>query len=305
MLHIFNESNTTGVIEMNHVIISTYSSPVQVQNYINKRLEPLYLKSYKPISHITVQSKVTFITYHFSPLLQSSYITPIAKGIADFIQQEFAKTYAADIIQIDYGFNSKENHKIREVLYDLYQSAPLLQQTIEECGEKEKLVKSISQAIEENNNFCVDGWIKFRLEEYKNHIRERVERVIFEYLAYQEYTEFIDLLKRFIETQAPLVNVLHLIPKGSGCIGLYNEDYKEMTPVILEQDTQISQMDENYDDDLILSIVLTISPLKLMIHKKDAYENKRLIQTIRMVYGSKVGLCKNCKHCEQTSDILT
>ena len=297
MQHIFNESNKAGVIRVNHVVISTYSDPVQVQKYINKRLEPLYLKPYRSIS--SIKDKVTFITYMFPvELSQTSHIIPIAKGIVDFIQHEFAGEYAKDVIQTQYGFSLEESNRMMEILREAYQSSPVLQEVLGDNRQTEALVQSISKAIWEENNLCVDGWIKFRLGEYKAYIMNQVERIVFEYLAYQEYEEFIGLLKQFIKTQQPLMKFLHLIPKADGSIGLYDDQYEEMTSMCLEEYAEIRVIGDSYNEDVILSTLLTISPLKIRIHKKEAYENQRLVQTIQMIYGDKVSLCESCQHCE-------
>lgn len=289
---------------MNQVIINTYCDPVQIQKYINTRLESLNLRPYRSIS--SIKEKVTFITYLF-PITVSptSYLIPIAKGIVDYIQYEFAQKYGEDIIQTQYGFSAVESTKMMGILRDVYRLSPLLQETMEDNRQTDKLVESISKEIGEENSICIDGWIKFRLEEYKEHITQKIERMVFEYLAYLEYEEFIELLKQFIKTQQPLMKLLHLIPKADGCIGLYNGQYEEVTSRSLQTYAEIVFIDEDYNEDIILSALLTISPVKIQIHKKEFYENQRLIQTIQMIYGDKVILCKSCQYCEPTRDILT
>jgi len=279
---------------VNPIIISTYSTPTLVQNYINKKLKPLYFKLYSSTNHTQTQDQVTFITYLFpKELSKITYVTLIARGIGDFIQQEFASKYAAEIIRNHDGFPFAEKNGMIPLPSNM------------EKDQTKELVNAIKEEILEKNNFCIDGWIKFRLGEYKAYIRKKVERSIFEYLAYQEYEEFIELLKQFVKTQESSIKMLHIMPRCDGSIGLYNNIYEEITTILVEEYTTVGSVDDNYKEDMILSTLLNICPLKIKIHKKGVYQNQRLIQTIQMVYEDKVSQCKNCKHCEFVRDILT
>jgi len=280
---------------VNHIIISTYSTPTLVQKYINKKLKSLYLKSYRPISYTHMQDDIAFITYLFPENLpKMSYVTLIAKGIADYIQEEFASQYAADIIRNHDSFLVIENNKVIQM--------PCI---LEEDDKTDELINTIKEEILEKNNFCIDGWIKFRLVDYKLYIRRKVERIIFEYLAHKEYEEFIGLLKEFIKTQQSSIKILHIMPKANGSIGLYDRRYAEIPTMCLEEYGIQVQEDTSDKEDIVLSTLLTMSPLKIKIHQKEFCQNQRLIQTIQMVYEGKVSLCKNCKHCEFIGDILT
>lgn len=281
-------------MHVNQVVISTYSTPAIVRNYINKKLKELHLKSYRPTSYIQIEGQVTFITYRFpTELPKVNYVTLIAKGIGDFIQREFVSQYVADILRNHDGFSLLGKNAIILLPYNM------------EEDKTHELVNAIKEEILEKDNFCIDGWIKFRLKEYKTHIRKKVDRIIFEYLAYQEYEEFIELLKEFIKTQESLIRILHVMPRCDGSIGLYDKRYQEITTICLEESATIGPIDDDYKEDMILSILLSMCPLEIKIHKEEVYENQRLIQTIQMVYEDKVSQCKNCKHCKFARDILT
>ncbi len=269
---------------MNQVIISTDAKEAKVQYYINQQLNVLYLKSYRVKTH--TNNEMIFITYLFPEEVSGGdYIIPIAMGIMGFIQDDFAKAYARQIIYKYYNLMPSESNEMVQLL-----------RTVEDKKQIEKMIQDICQELRLKNSFCVNGWITFRLERYKDDIAKNIDRLVFEYLAYKEYEIFIELLRQFVEVQPSLMKSLHIIPEKQGRIGLYNEVYE----AIPSKDDEMTG-----GEDMVLNTILTISPLKIRIHQKELYKNKRLIQTIQLIYEDKISWCKNCEHCKQFCDILT
>lgn len=280
--HIFKVSASIGVISVKHMVISTYSYRLQIEEYLNKRIKKLNLKEYQPIINVEEKGKTTFVTCSFPLDISKSQgegyfkeyiIIPVAKAIVDIIQKEFAVDYANEILQTSYGF--------REIM---------ITEIVENKLETKKLLHPIINEITQNNAFCIDGWIRFRLSQYKMFLIDMVENLTYEYEAYKEYKEFITLIKYFVLNQQSLMDQIHIIPDKNGSIDLYNEKKESVTLNREQYDCQ---------DDLILGTLLTLAPSSMMIHQEEKCNNIRLMDTIKNIYEGRIIFCNSCQHCER------
>ena len=279
--HIVTMSTSTGVMHVKQMIISTYSYGPELEEYITKRLSKLGAKDYRPTIKVEEEDQATFVTCLFPPQMppvkQKQYfkeymIMPIAKAMVDIIQKEFAVDYANEMIQ--------SNYDLKEIVITRMRQSDL---------KTEELRGPIITKMMENKPFCLDGWIQFRLANYKSYIIDMVDHLIREYKTYQEYEEFIILLKEYILSQAALVDQVHIMPAYNGNIELYDNQY-----------TKITETSKKDHDDLILGTLLNLAPLNVTIHKKERYNNISLIHTIAQVYQSKITLCPGCENCNKS-----
>ncbi len=278
--HIFKVSTSIGVIGVKQIILSTYSYRQQIVEYIKGRLEESSIKEYKPSIKIDEKGETTFITcalpVEIPKLKETRYfkeniIMPVAKAMVDIIEKEFAVDYANEILQTSYG--------CKEIT---------ITAIVEDKVQTKKLLDPIMSAMTENNTFCLDGWIRFRLSAYKMYMIEMVDNLIYEYEAYQEYEDFIALIKSYVLNQPSVIRKLHIIPDDHGVIELYNERKEYM---------ELDMGGYECRDDLILGTILTLAPLKMMIHKEEECKNTMLIATIKSIYEGRMTFCKGCKDC--------
>lgn len=280
--HIFKVSASIGVIRVKQIVISTYSYRQQVVEYITNRLEQLKAKEYSPLVSVEERSGTTFVTCALPQqtpkakvqrYFETNIITPVANAMVDIIQAEFAVDYANEVLQANYGF---EELVISAMIEDKRQTKELLDPIIEE--------------IMTNHQFCLDGWIRFRLAPYKVYMIDRVEKLAAEYTTYKEYEDFIDLIQSYILDQPPLMEEIHMMPSRGGAIELYDDQKKHMVLDMTQYECQ---------DDLILGTLLTIAPSKITIHKERRVGNSRLIETIKSIYADRVSFCKGCQYCSK------
>ena len=99
--------------------------------------------------------------------------------------------------------------------------------------------------LRENNYIIINGFVNFRLEDYKNELKNLCHDAAEELYAMREYDEFLNMLSFFISVQSP--------------------------------------KDEGFStEDIVLSALITISPRKIIIHDKK--ENERIYDTITSVF---------------------
>ncbi|MCK9217387.1 MAG: putative sporulation protein YtxC [Firmicutes bacterium] len=143
----------------------------------------------------------------------------------------------------------------------------------------------------------LDGFINFRLNDYKKELYLVVDRAFKEFIAQKEYDEFIKLLKYFVEIQDSKVDVIHIVAdKKYGYILL--DDKKRKISIENDKDllNESSEKGLNNDDTLISSLI-SIAPKKIYIHNISEFSNKELIKTIQNVFSDRMEICSNCDIC--------
>lgn len=251
-----------------------------MKKYINRRIEKLGKKKYLPHMQVANKGDVVFINCSFPSempeLKQRRYfkeyiIVPVAQAMVDIIENEFAVTFANEIMTTQYNFNEIT---IMGIMPEPRQTQQLLEPIISE--------------LMVSKGFSLDGWIRFRLADYKAYITRMLGNLIYEYQAHEEQQEFILLLKKFVSAQKPLLDLTHIIPGYEGQIGLYNGNYEK-----------IAVMNKDEYDDLILGTLLKIVPRRIMIHGVERCRNIKLMNTITTVYEDRITYCLGCEFCKK------
>ena len=159
------------------------------------------------------------------------------------------------------------------------------------------LVKQILNCLTQSAVFDIEGFLKFRAQEYRNEVNKAVEYAIDEYVLEKEYLEFIQLLKHFVDSQRPRLECLHVGMTPQGKFHLYNSEGVKVTHHFLE-DYQLDNIHELGYEDLLVSALIAVAPRQITLHiRYDGY--KDTLQTIRSVFGDRVCDCKGCSLCEK------
>ena len=141
----------------------------------------------------------------------------------------------------------------------------------------------------------MDGFITFRIKNYINLLSELVDKSVNHYLIEREYTEFISLLKMYIESEESQTEFVHLIYSASNSTLL--DSHKNIIPI----DTDIFNAKYLSDisfstNDYTLNMLLSLLPEKIFIHLID---NKLddFITTLILIFENKIEICKDCSIC--------
>lgn len=133
--------------------------------------------------------------------------------------------------------------------------------------------------LRENNYIIINGFVNFRLEDYKNELKNLCHDAAEELYAMREYDEFLNMLSFFISVQAPKEALVHIVKKD-GLLRILNKRHKDITDHYCEE---AIFSDEDFGaEDIVLSALITIAPRKIMIHDKK--ENERIYDTITSVF---------------------
>lgn len=146
---------------------------------------------------------------------------------------------------------------------------------------KALIEESALDYLRENNFIIINGFINFRLEEYKNELRKLCHNAAEEVSAIREYDEFLNMLRFFVSVQTPKENTVHIIRKGDA-LRIFNKWHKDITDFYASE-FAFSPEDFTHED-IALSALITISPKRIIIH--DNKENDKLYDTIKAVFSN-------------------
>ncbi len=211
----------------------------------------------------------------------------IKKIITDFYEEKIIKQL------INYNYFYFEEHEKRIILQNCLKIVK-----IDEDKEREKIDMLISEKIVkyimENKTMILNGFIYFRIKEYFNYLDNNVDKAVSQFVIEKEYSEFISLLRIYVETKNTDLDLLHLI-------------YINGESILIDKDRNVVSVSENVynakylsdisfsSNDLALNTLLTLLPKKIEIHLIN--EEDEFINTIKLIFESRVSICNDCNIC--------
>ncbi|WP_163194408.1 putative sporulation protein YtxC [Clostridium thermarum] len=165
---------------------------------------------------------------------------------------------------------------------------------------KNNIIDKIIACIEENNEININGFITFRMKELREDIEAIVDKVVERYMVDKEYSEFIKLLKYFVEIQDSKLDTVNIIIDSKGKYQIRDENGKEFLKEFLNE-LSTEKISENNIEDLIISGLITNAPRKINIHGAKYCTNKEVLDTINNVFTDRVTMCNECELCKSVA----
>ncbi|KRE40610.1 putative sporulation protein YtxC [Paenibacillus sp. Soil724D2] len=211
--------------------------------------------------------------------------------LRDLIVKEF-KYEAIDDLEAIEGY-CKQSMCAEAVIEEL----PILNGSSARQRRKQMLSEQLVQTLEETPRLSLDGFLKFRLQDYTEELREIAEYAIDEFMMDRQYQEFISLLQYFVYIQEAKIPVAHLIHKGGHEFVILNDQLELIDAN--EFDTtfklEVLEKDINFED-MIVSTLITVSPANIYIHTRDP--ELTIIKTIRQIFEDRTTVCSYCRTCD-------
>lgn len=134
----------------------------------------------------------------------------------------------------------------------------------------------------------LDGFCYFSLEKYKNKINDIFEECAERYMAEQDYLEFLDLLRYFVEVEECRFGTLHIKVQEDGHYQYYNDSMEDITKECMNC-FMMEFEDETADpDDCLISILITLLPEKIVLHGAYNMNNKKFLDTLNNIFGNRL-----------------
>jgi len=156
------------------------------------------------------------------------------------------------------------------------------------------ILPEISKYISEHHNLNLTGFVHFRLKEYLSLLDKVIDEAVNKYIIEKEYSEFIHLLKMYIDSQIPTVSFLHLIYLNGESI-LLDESRR---PIPLNNNSIKAKYlsDISFSsNDYALNTLLNMLPRHLEVHLID--QSDEFITTLQSIFENRIHICKDCSIC--------
>lgn len=158
----------------------------------------------------------------------------------------------------------------------------------------------IYKEIKEKQTLNIEGWLLFRVDKYKILLKDILEQFIEDYMAKKEVVSFIKLMREASLLAVPLEEILHVIYKPEGKIHIYDKKLKNVTSHYIKKYCKELLLDSTLKrEDLLLHVLITICPKKIVIHKAENMKTKQFMNTLEIVFEENITYCTGCELCKK------
>ena len=230
---------------------------------------------------------------HYTGNDLDSFYNIFSRILSDVIVEFYEKDIIKRFINSNYFyFTNIEQRKIFDIACNYLYSGDLK----ESCIRKDSIIISCFEYFSNNKSVILDGFVNFRLSDYLKMLDYIVDMAVNKFVIDREYTEFIELLKCYINSKECDSQCVHLI-------------YQNKESILLDESKKIIDLNDSIlnskylsditfsSNDYTLNTLLTLLPKKIYIHLVDNIEDE-FINTLKLIFDDKIYICDDCNICK-------
>ncbi len=252
-----------------------------ILDYLLKRIKEINFEE-------LVYSKNKFKIYenviiHYQGKDNEKFLNFLSELITEVILEFYEEKLIKQILNYNYFY------------FNEYERTEILKACIEimEDDEKDRLKiieKAAYEYLKENKSMILEGFVYFRLKEYVSYLDNIIDIAVNQFIIDREYTEFINLLRIYVNSKPSGCDVLHLIyVNGESVILDDNENIVSVSDNILNA-KYLSDISFS-SNDFALNTLLTMLPERIEIHLIGIEDE--FINTIKLIFENKVSICRD------------
>lgn len=267
---------------------------IEIRYCENNEGKTVFLKVYSKDASVGARAKRMFTIY------LSNYLYKLSS-------EEFYNKYLEKVINDSYFFmDKKEIKKIRSMIKEVIINEGYLidESSIYYMNRKNEITSKIVEFIQNNDEFNLDGFMTFRIKEFLPNYEKMVDKIIEKYMVQKEYSEFVKLLKYFVDIQDYKIDEVNIVIDKEGNYKILNKKGEDILSEFLIDLSNTKFSGIVAMDDIIISGLITNVPKRIVIHGSNNCKNKELIQTIKNVFLERVAFCNNCSFCNKETNPL-
>lgn len=205
-------------------------------------------------------------------------------GISSIVMKIIRDKILKDYIDKEYS-NIYPDEKDEIYIYSLEilkNKEPFIEESI-----RQKLLDYIST----NDYINLDGFVNFRMKNFKKYISAVTDRAVEEYIIKKDQDEFIKVLKYFIEIQDDKIDLVKVHIKDEDTFLIYDKNGNRINEMNNEDIVNMVIEENLNSEDFLISTLLSLCPKKIEI--LDTLKNnisKEMINTIKSIFGDKVSI---------------
>lgn len=225
------------------------------------------------------------------------YCDRVGRVLAEYTLSDQEPSLLRHLFQIRYGLkDAVETDSLIAEAVCLLDGEPEVGESWMGRGRERRLQKLSSRFslyLEDHERLHLDGFFRFRLNDYRFEVQEAAEAAIEERLMEKQYQEFMTLLKSMVEWQETRTSAVHVLHSGGHAFRLLDE---EMRPLEQEEIVELESMEtdgtqvilEEQEECRVVSRLLAASPRQLFIHTSEP--ESQVIRTIIGIFGDRAAL---------------
>jgi putative sporulation protein YtxC len=225
---------------------------------------------------------------------KKSYCENVGRVLAEYLLTEREPPLLRAIFQSRYGLkDTVETDALIAESVALLDGEPDFGDSWLGIG-RERRLKKVAQRfadyLERHDRMHLDGFIRFRLGEYRKEVFEAAETAIEERQMECQYQEFIRLLKSMVEWQETRIPAVHVLHAGGHAFSLLDEDMRPLPAEggMLTELAERTAKEEQEEESLVVSRLLAASPRQLYIHTPEP--ESQVIKTLIGIFGDRASL---------------
>lgn len=267
---------------------------IEIRYCENNEGKTVFLKVYSKDATVAARAKRMFTIY------LSNYLYKLSS-------EEFYNKHLEKIMNDSYFFmDKKEVKKIKSMVKEVIINEGYLidESSIYYMNRKNEITSKIVEFIQDNDEFNLDGFMTFRIKEFLPNYEKMVDKIIEKYMVQKEYSEFVKLLKYFVDIQDYKIDEVNIIIDKEGNYKILNKKGEDILSDFLIDLSNTKFSGVVAMDDIIISGLITNVPKRIVIHGSNNCKNKELIETIKNVFLERVAFCNNCSFCNKETNPL-
>lgn len=235
------------------------------------------------------------IIVHYTGNNTELFLKQLSYMLASLVIDVFEDDIIKKLISSDYFyFDQLEQKQIAQLTiedsYDIEETEMPREKSFE-------LVSNIFyKYLSIHHSLYLKGFITFRMKDYIEILNKQIDKSVNKFLIQREYTEFISLLKMYVNTEGTKIDTVHLV-------------YSNSTPILLDSNKTVIKVNENMFNakylsditfsasDYALNTLLTLVPSKIYIHLIDNNIDE-FITTLKLIFENRVVYCNDCSICK-------
>ncbi|CDF58478.1 putative sporulation protein YtxC [Thermobrachium celere] len=230
----------------------------------------------------------------------------VANLIYEYIVNQYESVIIEKILKNDYDFLSHEDAKLikEKCVMALNGTGIFSADSVSfVINRKNTILKIIEEYLDENKELIIDGFITFRLRNFESDLKYIVEKITEEYIIEKEYSEFIKLLKYFVDVQESRYDVINVVIQRDGNYLIHDNKYNNITSEFFEDFGTEIKIDATIHD-MLISALITYAPKNIIIHGIENSTSQETIETIKNIFCDRLTVCSGCELCTSTNNII-
>lgn len=264
-----------------------------IQDGFRVAIDEINKGNYTFIGCNVIEGELSFRNYE---RIKNTVKNHVANMLTEFIVFREEKKIVGKIIDEHYGYYTEmERKSIYEHALELLSGDNDVVVDFGIHARCQKILDKILEYLENHHELVLEGFINFRLKDYREKLVQTVDKAVDDYVMDLEYKEFIRVLQCFIDIQEPQVEEVHVVIVGSGIYKIVDAQGESINNQSFEN-FLLRRDDHINHDDLLITALITIAPYHVMVHVHDHTDavEQHVVETIKKIFDGRVMICEGC-----------